>query len=135
VQAFIDECKAMETSEAAMETMEKKGIDSGLKCTHPITGGAVPIWIANFVLMGYGTGAVMSVPAHDERDYEFAKKYNISIKQVISKDKNTNEGAITDKGVLFNSGQFDGLDFDQAFDKIAKTLASGCIKLWHFFNR
>jgi leucyl-tRNA synthetase len=122
VQAFIDECKAMETSEAAMETMEKKGIDSGLKCTHPITGGAVPIWIANFVLMGYGTGAVMSVPAHDERDYEFAKKYNISIKQVISKDKNTNEGAITDKGVLFNSGQFDGLDFDQAFDKIAKTL-------------
>jgi leucyl-tRNA synthetase len=122
VQAFIDECKAMETSEAAMETMEKKGIDSGLKCTHPITGGAVPIWIANFVLMGYGTGAVMSVPAHDERDYEFSKKYNISIKQVISKDKNTNEGAITDKGVLFNSGQFDGLDFDQAFDKIAKTL-------------
>ncbi len=122
VQAFIDECKAMETSEAAMETMEKKGIDSELKCTHPITGEVVPIWIANFVLMGYGTGAVMSVPAHDERDYEFAKKYNINIKQVINKDKNTNKGAITDKGVLFNSGQFDDLGFDQAFDKIAKTL-------------
>ena len=70
VQAFIEECKTMETTEAAMETMEKKGVDSGLKCTHPITGEAIPIWIANFVLMGYGTGAVMSVPAHDERDYD-----------------------------------------------------------------
>ncbi len=122
IQAFIDECKAMETSEAAMETMEKKGIDSGFKCMHPITGDEVPIWIANFVLMGYGTGAVMSVPAHDERDYEFAKKYNIDIKQVINKDENTNEGAITRKGFLFNSGKFDGLDFDQAFEAIAKTL-------------
>ncbi len=122
IQAFIDECKAMETSEAAMETMEKKGIDSGLKCMHPITGDEVPIWIANFVLMGYGTGAVMSVPAHDERDYEFAKKYNIDIKQVINKDENTNEGAIIHKGFLFNSGKFDGLDFDQAFEAIAKTL-------------
>jgi leucyl-tRNA synthetase len=122
IQAFIDECKAMETSEAAMETMEKKGIDSGLKCMHPITGDEVPIWIANFVLMGYGTGAVMSVPAHDERDYEFAKKYNIDIKQVINKAENTNEGAITHKGFLFNSGKFDGLDFDQAFEAIAKTL-------------
>ncbi|SGZ70370.1 Leucyl-tRNA synthetase [Bathymodiolus thermophilus thioautotrophic gill symbiont] len=122
VQAFIDECKAMETSEAAMETMEKKGVDSGLKCTHPITGAEVPIWIANFVLMGYGTGAVMSVPAHDERDYEFAKKYHIDIKQVINEDEDTNEGAITHKGLLFNSGKFDGLDFDQAFEAIAKTL-------------
>ena len=122
VQTFIDECKRMETTEAAMETMDKKGIDSGLKCTHPITGEEVAIWIANFVLMGYGTGAVMSVPAHDERDYEFAKKYNINIKQVISKDKNIDEGAITEKGILFNSGQFDGLDFNQAFDAIAKTL-------------
>ena len=122
VQVFIDECKAMETSEAAMETMEKKGVDSGLKCTHPITGAEVPIWIANFVLMGYGTGAVMSVPAHDERDYEFAKKYHIDIKQVINEDEDTNEGAITHKGLLFNSGKFDGLDFDQAFEAIAKTL-------------
>ncbi|CAB5499946.1 Leucyl-tRNA synthetase (EC [Bathymodiolus thermophilus thioautotrophic gill symbiont] len=122
VQAFIDECKAMETSEVAMETMKKKGVDSGLKCTHPITGAEVPIWIANFVLMGYGTGAVMSVPAHDERDYEFAKKYHIDIKQVINEDEDTNEGAITHKGLLFNSGKFDGLDFDQAFEAIAKTL-------------
>ena len=67
----------METSEAALETMEKKGVNSGLFCKHPISGNDVPIWIANFVLMGYGTGAVMSVPAHDQRDYEFAKKYSI----------------------------------------------------------
>jgi len=124
VQAFIDECKAMQTTEAAMETMDKKGVDSGLKCSHPITGEEVSIWIANFVLMGYGTGAVMSVPAHDERDYEFAKKYNIDIVQVIDKERNIKESAITDKGILFNSGQFDGLDFSHAFDAIAKQLES-----------
>ena len=122
VQAFIDDCKTMETTEAAMETMEKKGVDSGLKCVHPITGEAVPIWIANFVLMGYGTGAVMSVPAHDERDYDFAKKYGIEIKQVINEEENVDESAITAKGILFNSGEFDGLDFDQAFESIASTL-------------
>lgn len=122
VQAFIDQCKSMQTTEAAMETMDKKGIDSGLKCMHPITSAAVPIWIANFVLMGYGTGAVMSVPAHDQRDYEFAKKYGIDMLQVIDKNSNINEVAVTDKGILFNSGQFDGLDFNQAFDAIAKTL-------------
>ncbi|MCS5586565.1 MAG: leucine--tRNA ligase, partial [Gammaproteobacteria bacterium] len=124
VQAFIQECKTMETTEAAMETMEKKGVDSGLRCVHPISGEAVPIWIANFVLMGYGTGAVMSVPAHDERDYEFAKKYGIKIKQVINKENNVEEGAITAKGVLFNSGEFDGMDFDQAFEAIANTLTN-----------
>ncbi len=122
VQTFIDECKVMETTEAAMETMDKKGIDSGLKCTHPITGEEVSIWIANFVLMGYGTGAVMSVPAHDERDYEFAKKYNIAMHQVIDKERDIKEAAITDKGILFNSGQFDGLDFNHAFNAIAKQL-------------
>ncbi len=122
VQTFIDECKAMETTEAAMETMDKKGIDSGLKCTHPITGEEVSIWIANFVLMGYGTGAVMSVPAHDERDYEFAKKYNIAMHQVIDKERDIEEAAITNKGILFNSGQFDGLDFNHAFNAIAKQL-------------
>ena len=125
IQAFIDECKTMETSEAAMETMEKKGINSGLTCSHPITGEAVEIWIANFVLMGYGTGAVMSVPAHDERDHAFAQKYNIQIKNVIKPvdgDVDTAEAAFTDKGVLFNSGEFDGLDFDQAFEAIANKL-------------
>jgi leucyl-tRNA synthetase len=125
VQAFIEECKTMETTEAAMETMEKKGVDSGLKCTHPITGDEVPIWIANFVLMGYGTGAVMSVPAHDERDYDFAKKYNIPIVGVIRpKDQmlNLDEGAFTDKGILFNSGEFNDLNFEQAFEAIANKL-------------
>jgi leucyl-tRNA synthetase len=123
VKSFIDECKTMETTEAAMETMEKKGVDSGLTCTHPITGEAVPIWIANFVLMGYGTGAVMSVPAHDQRDYDFAKKYGIKIKQVINAAQNTEEAAITAKGVLCNSDEFNGLDFNQAFSAIANKLS------------
>ncbi|MBW5291385.1 MAG: Leucyl-tRNA synthetase [Candidatus Ruthia sp. Asou_11_S2] len=123
VQAFIDECKTLQTTEAAMETMDKKGIDSGLKCTHPITNDDVPIWIANFVLMGYGTGAVMSVPAHDERDYEFAKKYGIAIKQVISENVSIDKNAMTDKGLLFNSDEFNGMGFDQAFNGIAKNLA------------
>jgi leucyl-tRNA synthetase len=124
VQAFIEECKTMETTEAAMETMEKKGIDSGLKCAHPITGEAIPIWIANFVLMGYGTGAVMSVPAHDERDYDFAKKYGIEIKQVINEKESIDKSATTTKGILFNSGEFDGMDFNKAFEAIASTLTN-----------
>ena len=124
VQAFIEECKTMETTEAAMETMEKKGVDSGLKCTHPITGEAIPIWIANFVLMGYGTGAVMSVPAHDERDYDFAKKYGIEIKQVINEKESIDKSATTTKGILFNSGEFDGMDFNKAFEAIASTLTN-----------
>ena len=122
IQAFIDECRTMQTTEAALETMQKKGINSTLSCAHPITGEALPIWIANFVLMGYGTGAVMSVPAHDERDYQFAKKYNIKIKQVINQNDSVDECAITDKGILFNSGEFDGLNFEQAFTAIAKHL-------------
>jgi leucyl-tRNA synthetase len=126
IAAFIEACKTMETSEAAMETMEKRGIDSGVKAVHPITGEQVPVWIANFVLMGYGTGAVMSVPAHDQRDYEFAKKYGIAIKQVIfAKDggeADCTEQAYTAKGILKNSGQFDGLTSEQAFGAIAETL-------------
>ena len=126
IQAFLDECKAMETSEAALETMEKKGVDSGLTCKHPITGEDVPIWIANFVLMGYGTGAVMSVPSHDQRDYEFAKKYNIPMREVISPVGDlldTSKEAFVEKGTLINSGNFDGMDFDQAFKAISKTLS------------
>jgi len=126
ISAFIDDCKMMETSEAAMETMEKRGIDSGIKAVHPITGEQVPVWIANFVLMGYGTGAVMSVPAHDQRDYEFALKYGIAIKQVIfakdGGDADCSEQAYTVKGVLKNSGQFDGLTSEQAFSAIAEAL-------------
>ena len=124
--AFIDECKTMETSEAAMETMEKRGIDSGIKALHPISGEQVPVWIANFVLMGYGTGAVMAVPAHDQRDFEFAKKYGIAIKQVIfAKDDENDEcteQAFTIKGVLRNSGEFDNLTSEQAFLAISEAL-------------
>ena len=123
---FIEACKTMETSEAAMETMEKKGIDSGIKALHPITGEAVPVWIANFVLMGYGTGAVMAVPAHDQRDYEFATKYGIAIKQVIysvsAESDDCSEQAYTVKGILRNSGQFDNLTSAQAFVAISETL-------------
>jgi leucyl-tRNA synthetase len=126
IRAFIDECKLMETSEAAMETMEKRGIDSGIKALHPISGEPVPVWIANFVLMGYGTGAVMAVPAHDQRDYEFATKYGIAIKQVIfAKDggeDDCSEQAYTVKGLLKNSGQFDGLTSEQAFVAISEAL-------------
>jgi len=126
IQAFLDECKVMETSEAALETMEKKGVDSGFKAIHPITGEPVAVWIANFVLMTYGTGAVMSVPAHDQRDYEFAKKYNIPLKQVIFSakggDDSIAEQAFTEKGILKNSGLFDGLTSEQAAEAIADYL-------------
>ena len=127
VQKFIDQCRTMETSEAAMETMEKRGVDSGLTCTHPLTGNEVPIWIANFVLMGYGTGAVMSVPAHDQRDYEFAKKYNIPMLKVIKPQEgehDIDQSAFTEKGVLCNSNEFNGLDSSQAFEAIASLLES-----------
>ncbi|WP_442498675.1 leucine--tRNA ligase [Methylobacter sp. sgz302048] len=126
LMAFINECKVMETSEAAMETMEKRGVDSGIKAIHPITGEQVPVWIANFVLMGYGTGAIMSVPAHDQRDFEFARKYGIAIKQVIfakdGENDDCSEQAYTAKGVLRNSDEFDGLTSEQAFVAIAETL-------------
>ena len=126
IQTFLDECIKMETAEAAMETMEKKGVDSGLKCIHPLTGEEISIWIANFVLMGYGTGAVMSVPAHDQRDYEFAKKYNIPRLDVISDTSghvDTSKEAYVEKGLLVNSGEFTGLGFDEAFDAISKKLS------------
>jgi leucyl-tRNA synthetase len=126
LQAFIDECRKMETSEAAMETAEKKGVATGLTAVHPITGEEVPVWAANFVLMGYGTGAVMSVPAHDQRDYEFAQKYGLSIKQVIepanNEDCDLTTAAFTEKGLLVNSAQFDGLTSKDSFDAIASEL-------------
>ena len=108
-----------------METMEKKGVNSGLVCTHPITGDDVPIWIANFVLMGYGTGAVMSVPAHDQRDYEFAKKYEIPVYEVIKPvtgEANITKNAFVEKGLLINSGEFNGMDFSKAFNAISTKL-------------
>lgn len=128
LQTFIDECRKMETSEAAMETAEKKGVDTGLLAIHPVTGEQVPVWAANFVLMGYGTGAVMSVPAHDQRDFEFAQKYQLPIKQVIKpvnqQEVDLTKAAFTEKGELINSKQFDGLKEQEAFDAIADFLVS-----------
>lgn len=127
LKAFITECQKMETSEAALETAEKKGVATGLMATHPVSGELVPVWAANFVLMGYGTGAVMSVPAHDQRDFEFAQKYGLPIKQVIEPTDNAeidlSKEAFTEKGRLLNSQQFDGLTSQQAFDAIADFVA------------
>jgi len=126
LSAFIKECETMGTAEADMETMEKKGMVTGLFAIHPLTGESVPVYIANFVLMGYGEGAVMSVPAHDQRDWEFAKKYDLPIKQVIAPADDSvadlEQAAFTDKGVLVDSGDFTGLSSANAFDKIGETL-------------
>ena len=124
--AFVEECRHIGTSEAELETMEKKGMALGIEVTHPITGEPVPLWTANFVLMGYGTGAVMAVPAHDQRDYEFATKYGIPIKPVIwpsdGSEVDVSECAYTDKGILRNSGPFEGLTSADAFNAIAEHL-------------
>ncbi|TCV91468.1 leucyl-tRNA synthetase [Luteibacter rhizovicinus] len=170
--AFIESCRTGGISEAELETQEKRGYYTGVEATHPITGEKLPVWVANFVLMGYGTGAVMAVPGHDERDWEFAKKYSLPIKMVVvdrtvvdaiaelrrdlaagdgadpvqlalaggSTDAYQanaavevvkafeagvqDNGAWTEHGYLFNSGEFDGLDFRAAFDAIAGKLAS-----------
>lgn len=126
LREFIDSCRTMSTSEADVEKMEKRGMPLGITVDHPLTGEAVDIWVANFVLMGYGTGAVMSVPGHDQRDWEFATTYGLPIKQVIFPAAGENPGiadcAYTDKGVLGNSAEYDGLDFATAFDRIATRL-------------
>ncbi|OEF64387.1 leucine--tRNA ligase, partial [Enterovibrio norvegicus] len=126
--AFIDECRNTKVAEAELATMEKKGMDTGLKAIHPLNGREVPIFVANFVLMDYGTGAVMAVPGHDQRDFEFATKYGLDITPVIlAEDGNApdiSEAAHTEKGVLFNSGEFDGLAFEAAFNAIAAKLES-----------
>jgi leucyl-tRNA synthetase len=166
LQTFIDECRQGGVSEAELETREKRGIDTGLSALHPVTGERIPIWIANFVLMNYGTGALMAVPAHDQRDWEFASKYDLLIKMVVVSDPvrdairelgrdaadNTDpmsaalgqsgtidpiepeaaeevltdfedriitEGPFTGYGTLVNSGDYDGMDFRQAFDALA----------------
>ncbi len=126
LQKFIDACGQAETSEAAIETVEKQGIDTGLKVIHPITGETLPIWVANFVLMEYGTGAVMSVPAHDTRDHEFARKYQLPIKQVIEpldgEQIDISQQAFVLPGRLVNSGQFNGFTSQEAFGAIADHL-------------
>jgi len=124
---FIDECSKVSTKEADIAVMEKKGMPLGINAIHPISGEKVPVWVANFVLMGYGTGAVMSVPAHDERDHAFAKKYGIPIRQVIrpaNGDWDIDAEAFTDAGVLINSGEFDGLNSQEAKGKITGWLAA-----------
>lgn len=126
LKTFINECSQGGTSEADIETMEKRGLRLGINAIHPITGDAVPVFAANFVLMGYGTGAVMAVPGHDQRDWEFATKYNVSIKQVITpadgSESSIAQAAYTEKGKLINSGRFDGLTSEAAFDAIASYL-------------
>ncbi|OOY36230.1 leucine--tRNA ligase [Solemya velum gill symbiont] len=126
VEAFVAECKSGGVSEAELETMEKKGVPLGINALHPVTGEAVPVYAANFVLMSYGSGAVMAVPGHDQRDWEFAGQYGIPRKQVIfSTDGSAcgiEEAAYVEKGVLKNSGEFDGFDSDAAFDAIASWL-------------
>ena len=124
---FIDECRHQKVAEADMAMMEKRGMPLGIEATHPLTGELVPVWTANFVLMDYGSGAVMAVPGHDQRDWEFATKYGLNIKQVIkplSDDVTVDlmKEAFTDKGVLCNSGDFDDLEFEMAFKAIATEL-------------
>ena len=123
LQAFIKECKLGSVAEADVATAEKKGMDTGLFVTHPLNGEKLPVWVANYVLISYGDGAVMAVPAHDERDFEFAEKYELPIKAVI---KNTDDDTLpmTEHGVLFNSAQFDGLDFEAAAEAISSALSA-----------
>ncbi|HAI33787.1 MAG TPA: leucine--tRNA ligase, partial [Alcanivorax sp.] len=127
VAAFVDQCQHAGVAEADIATMEKKGIFTGVYARHPITGKDVPVWVANFVLMSYGTGAVMAVPAHDQRDFEFAHKYGLPINQVIEpangETLDLDNEAFTAKGKLVNSGEFDGLTSEQAFDAIAAWLS------------
>ena len=125
--AFVEEQNNTKVAEAELATLEKLGIDTGLKAIHPISQEQVPIFVANFVLMSYGSGAVMAVPGHDQRDWEFAKKYKLPIKQVIEPTSgdsvcNLDERAYVDKGRVINSDQFDGMKFKEAFDAIAEFL-------------
>jgi len=122
IKKFTSNLNQSKLSEADLAKQEKLGIDTGLSATHPFSKDKIPIWIANFVLSGYGSGALMGVPAHDQRDYEFAKKYNLEIKQVIKGSTNdqVKKEAIVEKNILINSGEFDGLDFETAFKEIEK---------------
>ena len=133
--AFIAECKQGSVAEADMATMEKKGMDTGLTVTHPLTGEQVPVWVGNYVLMSYGEGAVMAVPAHDERDFGFAQKYGLPSRQVIGEkgEGGREKGFSTDAweewyaskaGYCVNSGTYDGLGYEAAVDAIAADLAA-----------
>jgi len=135
LRAFIDECRRGSVMEADLATMEKKGMPTGLSVTHPLTGEKIPVWVANYVLMSYGDGALMGVPAHDERDWEFAKKYGLPIRQVIAPaDPSAVPPFTTDQrhawyddksiGVCVNSGKYDGLKYEAAVDAVAADLAA-----------
>ncbi len=128
LDAFCKECRTQKFAEADIATMEKKGMATGLYGIHPLNGRRFPIYVANFVVMDYGTGAVMSVPAHDQRDYEFAKKYGLEIIPVIrpsdKPEADISEAAYTEHGIAYNSGEFDGLDFKQASKAIGDKLIS-----------
>jgi leucyl-tRNA synthetase len=133
LESFCQQIGASTVAEAEMATMEKLGMDTGLQARHPLTDEPLPIWVANFVLMGYGSGAVMSVPAHDQRDWEFASKYGLPIVQVVSDTPETtadlSTGAHLERGPLMQSGRFDGLDFDAAVNAIVEELETkglGC---------
>ncbi len=129
--AFIEECKRGSTMEADIATAEKKGMPTSLTVRHPLTGAVLPVWVANYVLMNYGEGAVMAVPAHDERDFEFATKYSLPIRTVVASTSGKYEQAVApwqeayaEHGVLVNSGSFDGLAFNAAIDAIAAALGA-----------
>lgn len=125
---FIEQCQSQQVSEADMATLEKSGVATGIMAIHPLTGEEIPVWVGNYVLMDYGSGAVMAVPAHDQRDHEFASKYRLPIVQVIAPtdgetgDFDVQKQAFVEQGVLVNSGEYDGLHFDDAFDAIAAAL-------------
>ena len=126
LKEFVASCQQASVAEADMAQAEKLGMDTGLRAAHPLTGEAIPVWVANYVLMDYGSGAVMAVPAHDERDWEFAQKYQLPIKAVVcdaeGKPADTTAGAYPDRGLLTQSKEFSGLDFEQAFEGIAAKL-------------
>jgi len=127
IQEFLDKMKLQTVSEEALEKMEKVGIPLGLEAINPINGKKIPIWVANFILMTYGTGATMSVPAHDQRDYDFAEKYKLPIQPVIISSEpgtkhNFNESAFTQPGILINSSKFDGMNSEEAIEAIGSEL-------------
>ncbi|MCL2829632.1 MAG: leucine--tRNA ligase [Betaproteobacteria bacterium] len=131
VAAFVDECKRGGIAEADLATMEKKGVPTGIFVTHPLTGEKIPVWVGNYVLMGYGEGAVMAVPGHDERDFHFARQYGLPIKQVIdvggqpfSSDAWQEWYADKERGVCVNSGKYDGMSYPAAVKAIAADLAA-----------
>jgi len=128
LREFIEACSQISTKEADLATMEKRGMPTGFSVTHPVSGEELPVWVANFVLMAYGTGAVMCVPAHDQRDFEFARKYGLRIRQVIQPDSGVLEGELSqaceEPGLLIDSGEFSGFGSEKAKVMITEWLSN-----------